>query len=301
MPSSLKLLIEKQYLIYFVSFFLDPFALKRNVARSLNSQMVFEYILERFRTAYKYFACPQSKDETKPKTDTKKKEKGKIGSKRTGEPVINCCLPQQANVTGKHKTGHGCNLQESKFNECNEMESMTRRCTEKLKSFLVNSEIINTDSGDREETISFITNECCELEHKSLKRKDDQELSAEEELSHCCVFNEHKSLDTDSVSGLSDTERLDSVMEYPTDSMCSGTSISATSHNCKAVEETQDIRDEVTTEDMHYVFDKFILTSGKVKSNQKFFYILLNYLIYLILIFLLNYATMYFHYQIYIS
>ncbi|XP_066548158.1 terminal uridylyltransferase 4 isoform X3 [Amia ocellicauda] len=42
----------------------DPFALKRNVARSLNSQMVFEYILERFRTAYKYFACPQSKEGT---------------------------------------------------------------------------------------------------------------------------------------------------------------------------------------------------------------------------------------------
>ncbi|XP_039175979.1 terminal uridylyltransferase 4 isoform X2 [Crotalus tigris] len=239
----------------------DPFALKRNVARSLNSQMVFEYILERFRTAYKYFACPQSKDETQPKPDTKKK--GKIGSKRTGEPVINCCLPQQANITGKHKPGHGCNLQECKFNECNEMESMTRRCTEKLKSFLVNSEITNRDSGDREETISFITNECCELEEKSLQRKDDQELSAEDELSHCCVFNEHKPLDTDSVSGLSDTERLDSVMEYPTDSLCSGTSLPATSHDCKAAEETQDTRDEVTREDMHYVFDKFILTSGK--------------------------------------
>ncbi|XP_077572391.1 terminal uridylyltransferase 4 isoform X2 [Stigmatopora nigra] len=39
----------------------DPFALKKNVARSLNSQMVFEYIQERFRTAYKYFACPQRK------------------------------------------------------------------------------------------------------------------------------------------------------------------------------------------------------------------------------------------------
>ncbi|XP_037553824.1 terminal uridylyltransferase 4 [Nematolebias whitei] len=37
----------------------DPFAFKRNVARSLNSQMVFEYIQECFRAAYKYFACPQ--------------------------------------------------------------------------------------------------------------------------------------------------------------------------------------------------------------------------------------------------
>lgn len=42
--------------------FPDPFALKRNVARSLNSQMVFEYIQERFRMAYKYFACPQSRN-----------------------------------------------------------------------------------------------------------------------------------------------------------------------------------------------------------------------------------------------
>ncbi|XP_024134004.1 terminal uridylyltransferase 4 isoform X2 [Oryzias melastigma] len=39
----------------------DPFSLKRNVARSLNSQMVFEYIQERFRSAYKYFACPQKR------------------------------------------------------------------------------------------------------------------------------------------------------------------------------------------------------------------------------------------------
>ncbi|XP_047231094.1 terminal uridylyltransferase 4 isoform X2 [Girardinichthys multiradiatus] len=39
----------------------DPFASKRNVARSLNSQMVFEYIQERFRTTYKYFACPQKR------------------------------------------------------------------------------------------------------------------------------------------------------------------------------------------------------------------------------------------------
>uniref|UniRef100_A0A3Q3M563 RNA uridylyltransferase n=1 Tax=Mastacembelus armatus TaxID=205130 RepID=A0A3Q3M563_9TELE len=40
----------------------DPFALKRNVARSLNSQMVFEYIQERFRTAYRYFAYSQSQN-----------------------------------------------------------------------------------------------------------------------------------------------------------------------------------------------------------------------------------------------
>lgn len=45
----------------------DPFALKRNVARSLNSQMVFEYVQERFRAAYKYFAVPQRRPRHAPR------------------------------------------------------------------------------------------------------------------------------------------------------------------------------------------------------------------------------------------
>lgn len=50
-----------KFTVLFFFPFVDPFALKRNVARSLNSQMVFESIQERFRTAYKYFACPQTR------------------------------------------------------------------------------------------------------------------------------------------------------------------------------------------------------------------------------------------------
>ncbi|XP_029960124.1 terminal uridylyltransferase 7 [Salarias fasciatus] len=36
----------------------DPFAVKRNVARTLNSQQMFEYILHCLKTTYKYFALP---------------------------------------------------------------------------------------------------------------------------------------------------------------------------------------------------------------------------------------------------
>ncbi|XP_034438097.1 terminal uridylyltransferase 4 isoform X4 [Hippoglossus hippoglossus] len=59
----------------------DPFALKRNVARSLNSQMVFEYIQERFRSAYKYFACPQRRGHRGPQ---RSKGVGKQGAKLEG-------------------------------------------------------------------------------------------------------------------------------------------------------------------------------------------------------------------------
>lgn len=44
----------------FLSFFFvtDPYSVKRNVARTLNNQPVFEYILHCLRTTYKYFALP---------------------------------------------------------------------------------------------------------------------------------------------------------------------------------------------------------------------------------------------------
>nr|XP_004672399.1 terminal uridylyltransferase 7 isoform X2 [Jaculus jaculus] len=38
----------------------DPYSVKRNVARTLNSQPVFEYILHCLRTTYKYFALPHN-------------------------------------------------------------------------------------------------------------------------------------------------------------------------------------------------------------------------------------------------
>ncbi|KAG8548395.1 hypothetical protein GDO81_025576 [Engystomops pustulosus] len=64
----------------------DPFALKRNVARSLNSQMVYEYILERFRVAYRYFACLQRNDQNKPKAIRKR---GKSSSQSPADHMTN--------------------------------------------------------------------------------------------------------------------------------------------------------------------------------------------------------------------
>lgn len=80
--------------------FLDPFALKRNVARSLNSQMVFEYIQERFRTAYKYFACPQKKGTGGRQTKKKARAQGvKLEEAEKKEP--SCTNKDENNVKGE--------------------------------------------------------------------------------------------------------------------------------------------------------------------------------------------------------
>ncbi|XP_073527049.1 terminal uridylyltransferase 7 [Phyllobates terribilis] len=47
----------------------DPYSVKRNVARSMNSQLVYEYLLHCLKTTYKYFALPQTKSG---KTSTQK-------------------------------------------------------------------------------------------------------------------------------------------------------------------------------------------------------------------------------------
>ncbi|KAJ8005520.1 hypothetical protein DPEC_G00118810 [Dallia pectoralis] len=47
----------------------DPFAVKRNVARSLNSQQMYEYILHCLKNTYKYFALPLSLPSANHKTE----------------------------------------------------------------------------------------------------------------------------------------------------------------------------------------------------------------------------------------
>ncbi|XP_069618070.1 terminal uridylyltransferase 7 isoform X2 [Ranitomeya imitator] len=59
----------------------DPYSVKRNVARSMNSQLVYEYLLHCLKTTYKYFALPQTKSgKTIAQKSTNSAENGNKGS-----------------------------------------------------------------------------------------------------------------------------------------------------------------------------------------------------------------------------
>nr|XP_055045307.1 terminal uridylyltransferase 4 [Misgurnus anguillicaudatus] len=81
----------------------DPFALKRNVARSLNSQMVFEYIQERFRMAYKYFACPQSRNGTNNRSFPRKKSRRRARAPRQARDGTTESDSQERKNTGEEE------------------------------------------------------------------------------------------------------------------------------------------------------------------------------------------------------
>ncbi|XP_058573365.1 terminal uridylyltransferase 4 isoform X8 [Neofelis nebulosa] len=234
----------------------DPFSVKRNVARSLNSQLVYEYVVERFRAAYRYFACPQRKGGNKSTVDSMKKEKGKISNKKpvkSDNMASNCCI-LHGESTEK------INAERDQPDKYDEMECTSQRCITEDDSLLVN-ELDLAELG--QESSSLSTSGGSELEPKSIKKQDDlapSETCLKKELSQCNCIG-YKSPDPDESSGTD----CQSNIETESSHQIVSTDTSATSCNCKATEDASDFNDDDNhpTQELYYVFDKFILTSGK--------------------------------------
>ncbi|XP_029801998.1 terminal uridylyltransferase 4 isoform X3 [Suricata suricatta] len=233
----------------------DPFSVKRNVARSLNSQLVYEYVVERFRAAYRYFACPQRKGGNKSTVDSVKKEKGKISNKKpvkSDNMTSNCIL--------RGESTEKINAERGQSDKYDEVDRTSQRCITEDDSLLVN-ELDLAELGQKSSSLS--TSGGSELEPKSIKKQDDlapSETCLKKELSQCnCIGS--KSPDLDESTGTDCRSNIDTESSHQIVS----TDTSATSCNCKATEDASDFNDDDNhpTQELHYVFDKFILTSGK--------------------------------------
>ncbi|XP_046307117.1 terminal uridylyltransferase 4 isoform X7 [Marmota monax] len=234
----------------------DPFSVKRNVARSLNSQLVYEYVVERFRAAYRYFACPQRKGGNKTTVEFKKKEKGKVSNKKPvkSDNMATNCYNLLGESTEKINTERG---QPDKHDE---MEGTSQRCIINNDNLLVN-EVDLANHGQESSSLSADANQGSELEPKSIKKQNDlapSETCFKKELSQCnCIGlpDPDESVGTDCRSNL-EAESSHQIM-------CTDTS--TTSCNCEATEVASDLNDDdnLPSQELHYVFDKFILTSGK--------------------------------------
>uniref|UniRef100_H0V4M5 RNA uridylyltransferase n=1 Tax=Cavia porcellus TaxID=10141 RepID=H0V4M5_CAVPO len=232
----------------------DPFSVKRNVARSLNSQLVYEYVVERFRAAYRYFACPQRKGENKSTVPFKKKDKGKISNKKPvkSDNVATSCSVLLGENTEKINT-------ESGQSDKHDTECTSQRCIVKNDHLLVN-ELDLADHGQESSSLS-VANEGTELEPKSVKKIDGLvplQTCFKKELGQCNCIG---SADPDESAGTDCRSNLE--IENSHRIMCIDTS--ATSCKCKATEVASDLNDDdnLPSQELYYVFDKFILTSGK--------------------------------------
>ncbi|XP_008280014.1 terminal uridylyltransferase 4 isoform X2 [Stegastes partitus] len=189
----------------------DPFALKRNVARSLNSQMVFEYIQERFRTAYKYFACPQKRGSGAHQRNVKA---GGQGAKPERVEKKETAFVNMEENDRKGESSQGAQRGHCGFKENEECDSddedgsdPSRKCKEKTLDATLLDMVLSEGTK-----LSISPNGLLDSD------KEGEEEEQEEEEEH-----EHEEEET-------------SVSE----------------------------KDEpVTSDDLHYVFDKMIFTGGK--------------------------------------
>ncbi|XP_042369285.1 terminal uridylyltransferase 4 [Plectropomus leopardus] len=179
----------------------DPFALKRNVARSLNSQMVFEYIQERFRTAYKYFACPQRRGTGRCQRSKKAAKQGETVEKKEEDEGIDDKSAQR---------GHqGLKEDEEADSDDEDGSDPSRKKGEKTLDASLMDMVLN--EGNK---TPFSPNGLLDSDKEGEEEEEDEEEEKEEE-------------EEEEDSGASDKDG------------------------------------PVTSEDLHYVFDKMIFTGGK--------------------------------------
>ncbi|XP_021386809.2 terminal uridylyltransferase 7 [Lonchura striata] len=212
----------------------DPYSIKRNVARTLNSQLVYVYILHCLRATYKYFALPQKKKAkwSKIPSSNASEEKsqmldhGKNAIKhedsdlknldgRTKMAIVEDTIMEHTHIPKEHKIGPSklCDGSES-FTEEELADDISHLGVTHEDSDCIIEEVISGDNEDFkpscEETESENEDEEEEEEeeHEQQKRQWDTILAAEQTVDEDSdsaelpvLMNEHE-LETCGISDL---------------------------------------------------------------------------------------------------
>ncbi|KAF1537804.1 Terminal uridylyltransferase 7, partial [Eudyptes schlegeli] len=196
----------------------DPYSVKRNVARTLNSQLVYEYILHCLRATYKYFALPHKKSaklskKSFPKEDSSNEEKsqtldhGKDAIKhenselqnldgKTNTAIVEDCITETMDTHQAHK------IDPSKL--CDGSESFTE---EELADDISHLGIAHEDSDCIIEEVISGDNEdfkpsCEETESGNEEEEEEEEEEHEQQQRRWNnILTTEQGIDEDSDSG----------------------------------------------------------------------------------------------------
>ncbi|XP_027526563.1 terminal uridylyltransferase 7 isoform X2 [Neopelma chrysocephalum] len=186
----------------------DPYSVKRNVARTLNSQLMYEYILHCLRATYKYFALPHERSAklSKRSSSNASEEKSQMPNHgkdainhedsdlqnldgRTNTAVVEDCVAETTCTPKEHKIGPSklCDGSES-FTEEELADDISHLGITHEDSNCIIEEIISQDNEDFkpscEETESGNEDEEEEEEeeHEQPKRQWNNILAAEQRI-----------------------------------------------------------------------------------------------------------------------
>ncbi|XP_029859400.1 terminal uridylyltransferase 7 isoform X1 [Aquila chrysaetos chrysaetos] len=191
----------------------DPYSVKRNVARTLNSQLVYEYILHCLRATYKYFALPHKRSgklskKTFPNATEEKSEMldhGKDAIKhensdlqnldgRTNTAVMEDCRMETTGMPQAHR------IDPSKL--CDGSESFTEEVADDISHLGIAHEdsdciIEEFISGDNED----FKPSCEETESGNEEEEEEEEEHEQQKRRWNNILTAEQGIDEDSDSG----------------------------------------------------------------------------------------------------
>ncbi|XP_074021843.1 terminal uridylyltransferase 7 [Numenius arquata] len=191
----------------------DPYSVKRNVARTLNSQLVYEYILHCLRATYKYFALPHKKNakfskKSSPNTNEEKSQMldhGKDAMKhensqlqnldgRTNTAVVEDYVMETTGMPQAHRIDPS--------NLCDGSESFTEEVADDISHLGIAHEdsdciIEEVISGDNED----FKPSCEETESGNEDEEEEEEEEHEQQKRWNNILTTEQGIDEDSDSG----------------------------------------------------------------------------------------------------
>ncbi|MGH0166137.1 UNVERIFIED_CONTAM: hypothetical protein FKN15_001292 [Acipenser sinensis] len=183
----------------------DPYTLKRNVARTLNSQLMYEYILHCLKTTYKYFALPQKKQ-----VNPNKQNHNDLEADVIENIELQCRDPgQRGNITPSPNELH---LIQSKLHDLNVNSSQTRTdLNGKNKNHVPNNDSFAEEEGASEKGMDALKDDLdCVIEEIVLEDPDGYKPNSDAESENEEQAERSRKLDTDQRLG-EDSENGDPI------------------------------------------------------------------------------------------
>ncbi|NXO98540.1 TUT7 uridylyltransferase, partial [Certhia brachydactyla] len=192
----------------------DPYSVKRNVARTLNSQLVYDYILHCLRATYKYFALPHKKSAkvSKVPSSNASEEKsqmldhGKDAVKhedsdlqnldgRTNTAIVEDCIRENTHMPKEHKIGPAklCDGSES-FTEEELADDISHLGITHEDSDCIIEEVISGDNEDFKPS-------CEETESENDDEEDEEEEHEQQKRQWNNILAAEQTIDEDSDGG----------------------------------------------------------------------------------------------------
>ncbi|MED6254234.1 hypothetical protein ATANTOWER_020484 [Ataeniobius toweri] len=199
----------------------DPFAVKRNVARTVNSQQMFDYILHCLKTTYKYFALPLNtsavnhRGEAKRGQDQGANTEAFSGLSNFSQLSLQSQRASQAQAADDGPDDSDCIIEEEEeVEECSDSDEEK----EKEKADLGKSSFSEDEDEEEQDDDLDVDIQTHDRQHLDSFTTEDEDIFPVDEISGEELLSDEEAPDLDTPGSLDEEEELAHVRLSPSSS-----------------------------------------------------------------------------------